>query len=117
MNLMPSATLLGLMLVAATGAHAEQLGRLFFTPAQRAQLESLQQENSPDATHSITVNGIVQKRGGARTIWINGIPQQAGNSDERTPESVPVAVPGQAQPVKIKVGQKVLIAPTPAVQP
>lgn len=108
--------LLGLLLTASTVANAEQLGRLFFTPEQRAQLESLRQENSPDDTHSITVNGIVQKHGGARTVWINGVPQPAGRGDDRTPESMPVAVPGHMQPVKIKVGQKLHIEP-PASHP
>jgi hypothetical protein len=42
------------------------------------------------------------------------VPQSAGHSDERAPESVPVAVPGQSQPVKIKVGQKVILNPAPA---
>ena len=55
------------------------------------------------------VNGIVQKHGGARTVWINGVAQDAGKSDERSPEAMAVAVPGKAQPVKIKVGQKLLL--------
>jgi len=93
-------------------ANAEQLGRLFFTPEQRAQLEFDQQGKSPDSTHSIAVNGIVQKHGGERTVWINGIAQLAGKSDDRTPESVPVAVPGQLQPIKIKVGQRILVNPS-----
>jgi hypothetical protein len=92
---------------------ADELGRLFFTPEQRAQLEyRKQQENDSAASgRSLTVNGIVQKNGGNRTVWINGVPQAAGNSNERTPESLPVTVPGQATPVKVKVGQKVLINP------
>lgn len=100
-----------LALAAAAGVNAQELGRLFFTPQQRAQLESGQQQdiNTPVSPHSLTVNGIVQKHGGERTVWINGVPQLAGKSDERAPESVPVAIPGQSQPVKAKVGQRVLI--------
>lgn len=103
-------------LIAAPLGHAEQLGRLFFTPAQRAQIERPQQPNSESPINAsvLTVNGIVQKHGGERTAWINGVPQLAGKSDERAPESLPVAVPGQSKPVKVKVGQKVLIDPTPA---
>jgi len=104
--------LLGLVLASTTGSNAGELGRLFFTPEQRAQLEFDQQGKSPDSTHSIAVNGIVQKHGGERTVWINGIAQPAGKSDDRAPESVPVAVPGQLQPVKIKVGQKILVNPS-----
>jgi hypothetical protein len=94
-------------------ANAEELGRLFFTPQQRAQLDIEQARNIDpiENPNSLSVNGIVQRRGGERTVWINGVPQIAGPSDERAPESVPVAIPGQSQPVKVKVGQKVTITP------
>ena len=94
-------------------ASAEELGRLFFTPEQRAQLEQdkLQNTDSGSDRRALTVNGIVQKHGGARTIWVNGIAQPAAGIDDRAPESIPVAIPGQARPVKIKVGQKLLINP------
>ena len=109
------------ILIAPLG-HAEELGRLFFTPEQRAMLERGQQPDigntgqpgqpdQPAIAESLTVSGIVQKHGGERTVWINGVPQVAGKSDEQAPESVPVAIPGQAQPVKIKVGQKVQLSP------
>ena len=93
---------------------AAELGRLFFTPEQRAQLESGQQPDmdTPDSPHELSVNGIVQRHGGERMVWINGVPQIAGRSDERAPESVPVAIPGQSQPVRVKVGQKVLLNPS-----
>jgi hypothetical protein len=101
-------------LAASTLAGASELGRLFFTPEQRAQLEYSQRQNgnTQGDTHLLTVNGIVQKHGGERTVWINGVAQIAGKSDERAPESLPVAIPGQSQSVKVKVGQKVLINPT-----
>lgn len=99
--------------IAATFCRAEPLGRLFFTPEQRAQMEhsKLQSNDSGNSARALTVNGIVQKHGGKRTAWINGVPQQAGNSDERAPDSLPVAVPGLSKPVKVKVGQRVLINP------
>lgn len=105
------------VLIAAPLTYAEELGRLFFTPAQRAQFERPQQKNgdSPNNASVLTVNGIVQKHGGERTVWINGVPQIAGRSDELAPESLPVAVPGQSKPVKVKVGQK-LILDQPAQQ-
>ena len=48
------------------------------------------------------------------TFWgLNALrkeaPQATGKGGDRAPESLSVAVPGQSQPVKIKVGQKVLI--------
>lgn len=116
MNTTLKISLAGLALTTATGVNAQGLGRLFFTPEQRAQLEYSQQQgdNAPANPRSLTINGIVQKHGGARTVWINGKPQPAGKSDERAPESLPVTVPGQSQPVKVKVGQRVLISPAAA---
>ena len=114
-----------LALSTATSTQASGLGRLFFTPEQRAQLEHEHTRNATAAAHNatsedgyssvLTVNGIVQKKGGARTVWINGVAQSAGNSDERSPEAVPVYVPGKSHPVKVKVGQK-LILDQPAQQ-
>ena len=107
-----------LLLAVSTAAQAGSLGRLFFTPEQRAQLEyrrthseaaAAAEEDDAHTSSELMVNGIVQKRGGGRTVWINGRAQNAGNSDERSPESVAVAVPGKTQPVKVKVGQKLLL--------
>lgn len=101
------------LITAALGS-AEPLGRLFFTPEQRAQMEysRLPDSGSGSSSRALTVNGIVQQHGGRRTAWINGVPRQAGNSDELAPESLPVIVPGQSKPVKVKVGQKILIKPS-----
>ena len=103
------------------GAQADSLGRLFFTPEQRAQLEHNQAHNATaegsDTTSELIVNGIVQKRGGKRIAWINGKAQHAGNSDELSPESLAVTVPGKAQPVKLKVGQKLLLDNPPQSKP
>lgn len=118
---------------------ADSLGRLFFTPEQRAEFEQNRARNASGVASSaaprepgitepageeedtppsvLTVNGIVQKRGGVRTIWINGMPQNAGSSDERAPESLTVAVPGKAQPVRVKVGQKLMLENPPQRKP
>ena len=103
-----------LALLACQSAAADDLGRLFFTPEQRAELD---QEHAQHADRSagygygsvLTVNGVVQRDGGARTVWINGVPQTAGKSDPKNPASVPVVLPGQSEPVKVKVGQKLLL--------
>ncbi len=121
--------LLALLLVlpAAHSVQASGLGRLFFTPEQRVQLEQERKAIAEDGPPSsvLTVNGIVQRKGGVRTVWINGVAQNAGNSDEQSPEALPVPVPGQSKPVKMKVGQKIILdqpvqyspAPTPQEQP
>ncbi|MFZ2541537.1 MAG: hypothetical protein WAW75_07145 [Gallionella sp.] len=108
-----STALCVLSLASVTSSNAEPLGRVFYTPEQRAHLEysKLQNGNPIDSSRALIVNGIVQRHGGKRTAWINGVPQNAGNSDESAPESLPVAVPGLSNPVKVKVGQKVHINP------
>lgn len=99
---------------ALPAANADELGRLFYTPEQRARLDAdhARHATPEDSPNVLSVDGIVQRHGGERTVWINGVPQAAGRSDERAPASVPVAIPGQSQPVEVKVGQKVLVAPT-----
>lgn len=101
------------LLSAATIADAGELGRLFFTPEQRTQLEYGKSQNlgPGDGPRALTVNGIVQKQGGARTAWINGVPQHDGGDDDRAPESLLISTPVQSDPVKVKVGQRVLINP------
>lgn len=104
--------LIALLLLAVfpvSGIRADSLGRLFFTPEQRAQLEYNYKRNATadsEQTSVLTVNGIVQQRGGVRTVWINGAAKNAGRGGEPATEAV--AVPGKSRPVKIKVGQKLL---------
>lgn len=113
---MNSTLKIGLCVFALTVASltsAGELGRLFFTPEQRAQLErdSAQSPGTSDNRRTLSVTGIVQKHGGERTVWINGIPRLAGKSDEQSPESAPITIPGQKKQIKVKVGQKVFINP------
>ncbi|MBI3479521.1 MAG: hypothetical protein HY016_04060 [Nitrosomonadales bacterium] len=95
---------------------ATEMGRLFFTPEKRAQLDQgLAREsksNHPDS--GLLLNGIVQKHGGSRTAWINGKPRLIGSSDEKSPESLSVPLPGQSKPIRIKVGQKISTPPDAA---
>ncbi len=102
-------------------ANAARLGRLFFTPQQRSDLDRSNARHASAEGNSssvLTVNGIVQKRGGPRTVWINGVPQKAGQSDERNPDTLSVDLPGKSQRVKIKVGQKLhLDQPLPPDSP
>lgn len=96
-------------------AQAGELGRLFFTPQQRQQLEF--QETSGNNQDSgrrnyIIVNGVVQKQGGKRTVWINGAAQETERGNDRTPATATVSVPGKSRPVQLKVGQKLLLDTT-----
>ena len=100
------------LLTCIPAASADTLGRLFFSPEQRRQLDYAHARNAPlngNSSAILTVNGIVQKDGGARTVWVNGVSQNADNSGERTPTAQTVNVPGQSRPVKLKVGDKILL--------
>ena len=71
----------------ATNAGAQELGRLFFTPEQRAALDARRKARVPDkpaATPQVEspvtrVDGAVQRAGGRSTVWVNGeaIPEGA----------------------------------------
>ena len=83
-------------LLGAVDARAQELGRLFFTPEQRAALDARRKARVPDKPAAapqvespITrVNGAVQRAGGKSTVWVNG---------EAIPENVP-STPNQAVP-------------------
>ncbi|MDO8990608.1 MAG: hypothetical protein Q7U91_13360 [Sideroxyarcus sp.] len=97
-------------------AQADELGRLFFTPQQRQQLEYQTTNGSGDSTDETTrnyiiVNGVVQKQGGKRTVWVNGTAQEDGRSNGKNPASASVTPPGKPNSVRLKVGQRLLIAP------
>jgi hypothetical protein len=117
MNRYPLSFLLLILSALPPAAQAAELGRLFFTPQQRQQLEFQETSNSGEEggrRNYIIVNGVVQKQGGNRTIWVNGVPQIDGRGNDKTPASVPVTVPGRSRPVQLKVGQKLpLEGPAP----
>ncbi len=58
----------------------ETLGRLFFTPERRHQLDRQRQLNAPDRQQTVrepllTIDGVVVRSSGRRTAWVNGSPQ------------------------------------------
>jgi hypothetical protein len=72
-----------LLLVAASialvpTARAQELGRLFFTPDQRAALDARRKARTPDKPSATAVSpttrldGYVQRSGGPSTVWVNG---------------------------------------------
>lgn len=73
----------------AVCAGAEPLGRLFFSPDERAMLDRMRQKNSGStvsATEQITLNGIVRRSSGKTTAWINQVPQ----NENETPQGIAV---------------------------
>lgn len=103
--------LLTLLLSLLPSVQAGTLGRLFYTPQQRQQMDyqiasgASEEENR----NYIVVNGVVQKQGGKRTIWVNGAEQADGTSAGRNPASATVTPPGKTGPVYLKVGEKLLL--------
>jgi hypothetical protein len=116
MNKYRSSLLLAILLGLFSAAQAGELGRLFNSPQQRKQLELQESGNNNGGTkegvvrrNSITVNGIVQKKGGNRTVWVNGVEQEAGPADGKNPSAASVNVPGKDRPVQMKVGERLLL--------
>lgn len=121
--------LLALSFVAPTLGTAQPLGRLFFTPAERRQLDTVRTEkgrpsgtanqvspaSSPDV---LTFDGWVRRSDGKTTVWING----RAINDEKVPDGLPitgrirpdgsvrVGTSQADRPLDIKVGQSVDMA-------
>ncbi len=94
----------------AAPAAAQELGRLFFTPQQRQDLDRRRatnraEEEAPQIREGpLTVEGHVQRSSGKTTTWINGVPQY-DTPASRDPTQVTV-VPNQGEPgVNLKIGQ------------
>lgn len=102
------------LLCAPPSVSAEPIGRLFFSPDERATLDRMRQKNGGVATSSaqVTLNGLVRRSRGKTTAWVNQIPQpEHGNtsgitvlkSTARSPV-VPLQLPSGKQ-VHLKPGQ------------
>lgn len=99
--------------------HATELGRLFYTPQERVQLalpQTITTATDAENPDYVVVNGMIQKQGGNRIVWVNGKQQKAGYSNENQPATVPVTLPGKTQPVQVKVGQRLKLD-TPVSKP
>lgn len=107
-------------------AQAEPLGRLFFTPEQRAQLDIARSHRSrgptveavPDEEPSpavLTYSGIVRRDDGRSTVWINDRPvpgtaaaaQLQGSARVQQDGAVTVTLPQQKRSVRLRVGQSI----------
>lgn len=86
---------------------AQDLGRLFYTPQQRQDLDrrranNITDEAQPGVVSEVTVNGHVKRSSGKTTTWINGVPQYdtyRGSASDR------VALESGDTKVGVKVGQ------------
>lgn len=105
---------LGIILLSLDSlVHAEALGRLFFSPEQRALLD-LARDRAPTkntveevqavAPSEITLNGMVTRSDGKASLWVNGRLEQ-GLNYRGTPERNQVQLKMPSGGVKLKVGQ------------
>ena len=98
-----------LVLAPAPAAAYDNLGRLFFTPQQRQDLDRRRQANAQEsavtAESQLTVNGRVSRSSsGKTTTWINGVPQ---DDTQKSRDPAQVTLPGGEgeSSVKLRVGQ------------
>ncbi len=118
---LPSALFLLLGSLTAAAWAADPLGRLFFTPEERAQLERQRSrgpvEAAPPELSGVTVNGLVQRSDGKAVVWLNGVPRPAsapspGDSLAARPlDPATVVLTTPQGKVRVKVGETVWLAP------
>lgn len=90
-------------LAAPAAAPADDVGRLFFTPQQRQELDRRRNTNEKESSdtvveRSVTVNGQVTRSSGRSTTWVNGVPQ---NDSYRTVDRSHVRL----EDTTVKVGE------------
>lgn len=80
-----------LLIVFLGNAQAEDLGRLFFTPEQRAALDARRKARVPDRPSVTTVvspttrlDGYVKRSGGRSTVFVNGEALLEGTAEAPT---------------------------------
>jgi hypothetical protein len=108
-------------------AAQEAIGRLFFTPSQRASLDVARsqraratlatertEEQAAPAAQTITYGGMVRRSDGKSTVWINNRPvhdnEPAGSAvvgRVRPDGSVSLQVPQSGRSVELKPGQSI----------
>jgi hypothetical protein len=97
-------------------AGAQEFGRLFFTPQQRAALDARRTDRVPDkpsapvvASPTTRLDGYVQRSGGRSTLWVNGesLPEASPEAPRFDParNSVSVTVGESGARVRLKPGE------------
>ncbi len=119
----------------ASAIQGDELGRLFTTAKERAMLEELRHERpimdiepieivvveeevevveSTPVIEGVTVNGLVYRKGGRSTAWVNGTSTFDGDLESQyisvdtagiRGDRVPVVMPDNVTRVELKVGQ------------
>jgi hypothetical protein len=94
------------ILGSAGTAAPDEIGRLFFTPQQRQELDRQRNTNVVESEavveNLVTLNGQVVRSSGKTTTWINGVPQYdayRGRASDR------VGIESGDKSIGVKVGQ------------
>jgi hypothetical protein len=120
-------TVVALLAIPSAQAAEPVIGRLFFTPEQRDQLdagrrEAIANRNRPAPAKAapvpkapppqvVTLHGVVKRSDGEATVWVNGKPVSSHFEEADigagtiARDSVGFAVPGSKRRVRLKVGQ------------
>lgn len=100
---------------------AEPLGRLFFTPSQRAALDAGKPLSKPRTVRAVaprgpravTLNGVVTRSDGESAVWINGheargksVSGVSASTFATDPTSAQLRVGGARTSVQLRVGQQ-----------
>jgi hypothetical protein len=102
------------LLLAAEGVVAQSLDRLFYTPRERTTLDAQRNQSAAPGAEgdTVTVNGLVTRSSGKSTVWINGVPQNEGESGDvevlgkqGAGGKVSLRPATQEKPVGLRVGQ------------
>jgi hypothetical protein len=119
---------LAMVLLAGAGvASAAELGRMFFTPAQRAALDSARRQNirtdignedgertaaaAAPLPQTVRVNGLIQRSDGKNTVWLNNKPITEKSSGglnittRRGDTRINLSQPDSGRSMDLKVGQ------------
>ncbi|HQR03742.1 MAG: hypothetical protein JSR19_07495 [Proteobacteria bacterium] len=118
MNRLVSAFMLLLPCSLAWGAEPPALGRLFFTPEKRADLDQQRQLNLQESQTlqgaTLQLDGVVLRSDGRKTVWINGRPQNDNTGSGGVAARTRPAIPGEATltpngeaSVELKVGENI----------
>ena len=99
---------------------AEPLGRLFFTPSQRAALDAgkplskprIVRDVAPRGPRAVTLNGVVTRSDGESAVWINGheaggksVSGVSASTSATDPTSAQLRIGGGRNSVRLRVGQ------------
>lgn len=132
-------------------AHAQRLGRLFTTPEQRSVLNEIrtqaqfaepelepepepqtsnvtvtEQESTGPSIANLTINGVVRRRGGRTTVWVNGREIDRGDvtregvlveSATRRSGDVRLRLPSGTETIALRPGQKIDIRTGTVLEP